>query len=92
MDARCPNCNQYKYSKSWDRAQIGMVIVVLSLLSIFLIPASADLHGGRYNFNSLVGLLVVGVSIGVLLFVSEIIFPTKKITYKCSNCGYEGSL
>ena len=91
MDNRCPNCGTYYLSESLDRGQLGIYVIVFSLLGVFITLGSSDLHGGRLSFDSLYPLIIVGVVFGIILFISEIIIPTRVKTKNCSNCNYSSN-
>jgi predicted RNA-binding Zn-ribbon protein involved in translation (DUF1610 family) len=85
----CPNCGQYKYSQNMSTLGCGFSLLILVPILSLLTVGGSSYHGGDISFFDVGGIAILSMIIGVIVIVYSIIFPQKKITYRCSNCGFE---
>jgi|SaaInlV_120m_DNA_4_1040238.scaffolds.fasta_scaffold122335_1 hypothetical protein len=85
---QCPNCKQFKYKKQSSISDIGLFVVIFSILSLFIVPGYAKVHGGSSGDISVIVMIIF--VIGCILIVVPIFTPNKKDSFRCENCNFEG--
>lgn len=89
MKEKCPNCGQFKFEKSWGRVGCGWFLLLGVPIIGMMIPGMSDFYGGNSSFSDISDLVVISMGIGIIILVFSIFFPSKTISYKCSNCDFE---
>lgn len=84
---KCPNCQQFKFSKNSGRTEYGVFFIFLFPIVLILLPGISEFYGG--SISSIGSSIVVSILFGISLLISKVFFPTKIETYSCSNCKYE---
>jgi hypothetical protein len=89
MNTKCPNCNQFKFSKSIDGKGCGLILIfIFPLILLFVVPGGAKYHGGNFSFDDIFRAAVFSIGAGILILLYSFIFPQKTVTFTCSNCNF----
>jgi hypothetical protein len=89
---QCPNCQQFKFSQTATKGVIGFFLIIAAFLLPILVPAGSEYNGGfgkSTNPSSYISGSIFLAIWGITLIVYSFVFPSKTITYSCSNCKYE---
>lgn len=85
---KCPNCQQFKFSKNSGRTEWGIGCVIFFPIVLILLPGISGFYGGSTSSSDTGTLIIVSVAFGIFLWISKLIFPSQTETYSCSNCKY----
>jgi hypothetical protein len=83
---QCPNCNQYTLSKSFSAITIGICLIIGAFIVPFMIEGGAEYQGGHTDIPMTFLIMII---LGIIILFKGIFFPSKTITFTCSNCKYE---
>ena len=88
MDQKCPNCNEFEYSKNistrgWGfRLLIGGPLICI-IAAIFAIDANPN---AMFWFTlAIIAFLIIGALVIIISFIS----PQKTIEWSCTKCKFQ---
>tara|TARA_B110000503_G_C6824831_1_gene280389 strand:- start:202 stop:477 length:276 start_codon:yes stop_codon:yes gene_type:complete len=86
MKQKCPNCNEFEYSKDMSTRGCGFRLLIgVPLFVIF----SLMWAGGAVDPFWFTLSIIVSVIIGSLVIIISFISPQKTIKWSCSKCKFE---
>lgn len=89
MKQQCPHCGQFKFEKTWSRRGCALFLMFGIPLFSLLIPGASDFYGGNSSFEEMFPFIVGSFTLGIIIFIFSLLFPSKTITYRCSNCDFQ---
>jgi predicted RNA-binding Zn-ribbon protein involved in translation (DUF1610 family) len=90
MKEKCPNCGQYKFSKSLSVREAGFVfLIIIPLIALFLVPASSEIFGGSIDIDIMSRISIFSIIIGVIVIIISYVSPQNEFTYECESCKYK---
>ncbi len=85
-DKQCPNCNQYTFSEGIGAGPLGVLLIIGSFVVPLMVEGGAQYHGGQTDMGAI---FLILITLGAILVLKGIFFPSKTIKFTCSNCKYE---
>ena len=89
MKHQCPNCGQYKFEKTMGTKGCALVLVFVVPIFTLMIPGASSFYGGNLSLDNFSFIIAPSIILGLLLLLYNIWFPSKTISYRCSNCSFE---
>lgn len=89
MKHKCPNCGQFKFEKTMGTQGCALVLIFGVPIFTLMIPGASNFYGGNSSSDDFGFIIILSIILGVLLLLYNIWFPSKTISYRCSNCSFE---
>jgi hypothetical protein len=83
QNKQCPNCNQYTLNKGLSAFTIGICLIIGTFILPFMIEGGAEYQGGHTDIPMTFLIMII---LGITTLFKGIFFPSKTITFTCSNC------
>jgi hypothetical protein len=83
---QCPNCKQFTFSENIGAIPAGIFLIIGSFIIPLMIEGGAEYHGGHTDVGMT---FLILITLGVIVLLKGIFFPSKTIKFSCSNCKYE---
>jgi hypothetical protein len=85
-NTQCPNCKQYTFSENLGAIPIGIFLIIGSFILPLVFEGGANYHGGHTDVGMT---FLILITLGIIVLIKGILFPSKTIKFSCSNCKYE---
>ncbi len=83
---QCPNCKQFTFSENIGAIPAVIFLIIGSFIIPLMIEGGAEYHGGHTDVGMT---FLILITLGVIVLLKGIFFPSKTIKFSCSNCKYE---
>lgn len=85
-NTQCPNCKQFTFSENIGAIPVGIFLIIGSFIFPLMLEGGAEYHGGHTDVGMT---FLILITLGIIVLLKGILFPSKTIKFSCSNCKYE---